>query len=449
VTLPATADVVVVGAGLAGLGAAIALAEAGLDVQVLEAQSRVGGRVLTIREPFANGLYAEAGGEFVDEGHEAVHQLLDRYGLALREIPPARRIFSLGGEIRRGESLEDLGSDAARDQERLDQESQKLGARIADPDQPWLSAGDLDSHSVGEWLDGLGLSPFTRAHQQIWRTVDYGVQPGHISLLQYARDERLWNQPAPGRPSGRLIGGMDLLPRAMANELDGRVYLSTPVTAVQQDGHELTLTSTHDGAPQQIVARFGVIAVPATALRRITLDLPLSDAQATAIDGLAYGRIVKVLIQVRRRVWEDVGLSGRTFTDGLVQATYETTAGQSGERAILTVYTADRTADKLAAMPEERRLLACLAELDRLYPGFSGAVEQTVTIPWNASSPAGGAYSHFRPGDVERFGPALAQPAGRVYLAGEHTDPWQATMNGALASGQRAAREILSAQTTS
>ena len=181
---------------------------------------------------------------------------------------------------------------------------------------------------------------------------------------------------------------MDLLPRAMANELDGRVYLSTPVTAVQQDGHELTLTSTHDGAPQQIVARFGVIAVPATALRRITLDLPLSDAQATAIDGLAYGRIVKVLIQVRRRVWEDVGLGGRTFTDGLVQATYETTAGQLGERAILTVYTADRTADKLAAMPEERRLLACLAELDRLYPGFSGAVEQAVTIPWNASSPA-------------------------------------------------------------
>jgi monoamine oxidase len=445
VPLPPTADVVVVGAGLAGLGAALTLAEAGLDVQVLEAQPRVGGRVLTIREPFPDGLYAEAGGEFVDEGHEAVHILLDRYGLALREIPPARRIFSLAGEIRRsgeGEAWNDLGPEFAADQARLDQESAKLGARIADPSQPWLSASDLDSQSMGGWLDGLGLSPFFRVHQQTWRSVDYGVRPEAISLLQYARDERLWNQPTPDRPSGRLVGGMDQLPTAMAAELGERVHLSTPVTALQQAGDRVTVTYQCDGAERQLAAPFAVVAVPATALRRIALDLPLGDDQTAAINRLAYGRIVKMLIQVRRRVWEDVGLGGRTFTDGLISATYETTAGQPGDRAVLTVYTADSTADALAAMPEERRLLACLAELDRLYPGFSAEVERAVTIPWDASSPAGGAYSHFRPGEVLRFGPVLAQPAGRVHFAGEHTDPWQATMNGALASGARAAREI-------
>src|SRR5205823_64987 len=193
------------------------------------------------------------------------------------------------------------------------------------------------------------------------------------------------------------------------------------------------------GIERQLSARWAVVAVPATALRRIALDLPLDEEQADAIKHLAYSRIVKVLIQVRRRVWEDVGLGGRTFTDGLVQATYETTAGQPGERAVLTIYIADRTADALAAMPEEGRLLACLAELEQLYPGFSTEVERAVTIPWDASSPAGGAYSHFRPGDVLRFGPVLARPAGRVHFAGEHTDPWQATMNGALASGFRAA----------
>jgi monoamine oxidase len=146
---------------------------------------------------------------------------------------------------------------------------------------------------------------------------------------------------------------------------------------------------------------------------------------------------------VRRRFWEDHGLSGRAFTDGLVQATYETTAGQPGERAVLTIYTADSTADTLAAMSDDDRLAACLRDLETLYPGCSNEVEQAVTVAWSVAEPRGGAYSHFRPGDVTRIGPWLAQPVGRLHLAGEHTDQWQATMNGALSSGLRAAREIL------
>jgi monoamine oxidase len=131
------------------------------------------------------------------------------------------------------------------------------------------------------------------------------------------------------------------------------------------------------------------------------------------------------------------------LTDGMLQATYETTAGQPGERAVLTVYTADQTADALAAMSDAERHATCLTELERLYPGCSADVEQLVTVAWSVAAPTGAAYSHFRPGDVTRFGPWLADPIGRLHLAGEHTDRWQATMNGALSSGLRAAREIL------
>jgi monoamine oxidase len=155
------------------------------------------------------------------------------------------------------------------------------------------------------------------------------------------------------------------------------------------------------------------------------------------------GHITKVLLQVRHRFWQEYGVNGRAFTDGLLQATYETTAGQPGRRAVLTVYTGDRTADRLAALPESDRRAALTAELEVLYPGCSSEIERVVTVAWDASSRPGGAYSHFRPGELTRFGPWLAQPFGRLHLAGEHTDPWQATMNGALASGQRAAHEIL------
>ena len=143
------------------------------------------------------------------------------------------------------------------------------------------------------------------------------------------------------------------------------------------------------------------------------------------------------MFQVRRRFWEDRGLSGRVLTDGMVQATYETTAGQPGERAVLTVYTADQTADAFAAMSDAERRTACLTELERLYPGCTAEVERMETFAWNVANPPGAAYSHFRPGDLTRFGPWLAEPIGRLHLAGEHTDQCQATMNGALSSSLR------------
>src|SRR4051812_39162218 len=135
--LPEDAAVVVVGAGLAGLAAAVTLARAGVDVRVLEAEPRVGGRVLTVRSPFADSLYAEAGGEFVDGGHQVLHDVLRAYQLEIRPIPAGERIFRFDGVILRGESLADLGAESARDEARLERAAARLGARIADPARPW------------------------------------------------------------------------------------------------------------------------------------------------------------------------------------------------------------------------------------------------------------------------------------------------------------------------
>jgi monoamine oxidase len=433
---------VVVGAGLAGLAAALTLVRAGLNVQVLEREARVGGRVLTLREPFADGLYADAGAEFVDGGHAVLHQFLLRYGLPVVPIPSGQRIFRFDGRVLRGEALSDLSPEAARDETLIEEETARLAARVQDPARPWESAPDLDGQSVGGWLDGLGLGRTARLYQQIWRSVDYGAVPEQLSLLQYGRDERLW-QRAPDLISGRVQGGMDRLPRAMAAELGDRVYLSAAVSAIHHDSDAVTVAYEQAGQRHVVRAPFAVIAIPPPAVRRLQIEPALPGSIGEAYSGMAMGRVTKILLQVRHRFWERYGLTGRAFTDGLVQATYETTAGQAGERAVLTVYTADRTADRLAAMSDDERLAVCRTELEMLYPGCSEEIERVVTVAWTADSLPGGAYSHFRPGDLTRFGPWLAGPVGRLHLAGEHTDQWQATMNGALASGQRAAREIL------
>jgi monoamine oxidase len=436
------ADVVIVGAGLAGLAAAVTLARAGVTVRVLEAELRVGGRVLTVRSPFDDGVYAEAGGEFVDGGHQVLHDHLHRYGLQIVPIPSGCRLFRFDGTIVRGESLADLGDEAARDDARIEREAGRLAARIGDPCRPWEQAPDLDSHSVGAWLDGLGIGRTARLFQQIWRTVDYGVAPERLSLLQYSRDERLWKV-APDLISGRVRGGMDQLPVAMAAEVGESVTLSAPVLRIAQDDTSVRVTYRQDGEVREVRAAFGILAVPPPDLHRIDLSLAWSAGGSAPVAGLSMGRVTKLLIQVRRRFWEDHGTSGRAFTDGTLMAMYETTAGQPVERAVLTVYTADTVADALTAMSDAERRAVCLTELERLYPGCSADIERVVAVAWDMTPPLSGAYSHFRPGDMVRFGPGLAEPIGRLHLAGEHTDQWQATMNGALASGLRAASEIL------
>ena len=97
----------------------------------------------------------------------------------------------------------------------------------------------------------------------------------------------------------------------------------------------------------------------------------------------------------------------------------------------------------LAPLAEAERQAAVLAELEQVFPGCRADFERGLSVVWSLDPASRGAYSHFHPGQLTRFGPLLAEPLGPFVLAGEHTDPWQATMNGALASGERAARQVL------
>ena len=443
VDVPATADVVVLGGGLAGLAAALTLDRAGVDVQLLEARERVGGRVLTLRAPFDDGLYAEAGGEFILAAHRVVRDFLSSYGLDLDPLTDGPRIFSIGGQIRRGRSLEELSDEVRQDAERLERATSDLARRVPDPGRAWDSPGadELDGRSLAAWLDERRLDPLARIERDVWTTVDYGVEAEQLSLLQYARDERLLLEESDA--ADRAGGGMDRLPAAMAADLGARVQLGTAATGLSRDEGSVTVRYRRDGRDGAIGAGYAVVALPCTVLRSLDVQPPFDAARRRAVDGLGYGSVVKVLLQFRRRFWRDAGLSGRTLVDAPTYTTYDATEGQPGQRGILAFYTAGRLATELARLSEEERLTRCLGLLELVYPGCGADLERGVSTAWDADLTTLGAYSHVRSGDLTRFGPVLAAPEGRVHFAGEHTDRWQATMNGALASGVRAAEEIL------
>ena len=263
--------------------------------------------------------YAEAGGEFVDGGHQVLHDFLQAYDLAMVPIPSGQRLFRFDGTVLRGESLSDLGAEAARDEARIERETARLAARIAETARPWESAADLDRHSVGAWLDELRLGRIARTFQQIWRTVDYGAAPERLSLLAVCARRAPLAACAgpdlgagPGRHGSAADGDGGRAGRAGDAWAPGRRRSGRTRTASRSP-------TSSDGATCSLRARYGVLAIPPPALRRVELDPPFERFRQDTVAGLEMGRITKILVQARRRFWEDHGVSGRAFTDGMLR----------------------------------------------------------------------------------------------------------------------------------
>jgi monoamine oxidase len=413
-------------------------------VQLLEANERVGGRVLTLREPFADGLFAESGAEFISPGHQVTRQFLQAYGVVARARPAGPRLLHFGGQSQVGWSVADYGSGAKRQLELVERESRALGKLVSDAREPWAcqSASELDGSSLAAWLDELQLDPPASTYESLWTTLDYGVEAETVSLLMYARDERLIAQ-SPGGETECALHGLDWLPRAMAAELGASVHLQTSATTLEQNSRSAAVHYQRNGAAGLIQAQYIVLAIPFSALRTLEVSPPLGPAHRTAVGGLRYNHVVKTHLQFRRRFWHDRGCTIGVLTDLPLQSAWDSTHAQAGQRGILTIYTAGQAAVALAALSHQQRVSNGLEQLEQIYPGCSKELELGVSVVWDHDPRIQGAYSYFGPGEMTRYAPWLARPAGRIHFAGEHTDPWQSTVNGALASGLRAADEVL------
>jgi monoamine oxidase len=187
-----------------------------------------------------------------------------------------------------------------------------------------------------------------------------------------------------------------------------------------------------------------VLAIPLTTARLIDFNSSLPAAHQRMIHEVSYGAVTKVLIEYRRRFWNERNWNGRLTTDAPIVITWHATSHFDHERGIITAYTGGGSGVALSALSDEERIDVAVSEIERLFPGSSDLIENVYTLAWLNEPFTRASYMALAPGEVMQHWQTLFQPAGRLFFAGEHATPIQGFMEGAVESGQRAAGTILS-----
>jgi len=418
----------------------------------MDALDRPGGRVHTLRGEFADGLYAEAGAVYVPDTHYHTVDLARELGVELVPAPRGRGAAGARYFVR-GRSVSVQPGRAARWPVELSPSEAGMApaallARyagpvldaIGDPQHPsWPSeaALRLDGVSFAEMLRGRGASAGAVSLIRLGYLDEWGDGVDSVSALSLLRDLAL--QRGVGGMS-RVAGGTDRLPRALAGRLGARVRYGAAVTAIEQDRDGVRVEIAEREGRRVVAADRVVCAIPFPVLRTVRVSPALSPGKRRAVDGLRTTSITRVYLQVRERCWarDDIAVP----TDLPIMHAVDATAGQAGRRAVLEAFISGPSARLAAAMRPEARVAFAREHGDRVHPGLSRHVEHGTAVAWDADPWALGDYAWFAPGEMRAFLPHLARAEGRIHFAGDHTSPWPGWMQGALASGIRAAEEV-------
>lgn len=444
-----TRDVIVIGAGFAGLAAARTLVdERSSDVLVLEARDRVGGRVFTDTLP--DGTWVDLGGQWLGVEQHRLSFWLERCKI------PTYKSYTTGenlllwkgartryrGTIPKLPLMALVGVGWA--QLRLDRMAKKVPL-----DAPWTAKGaaEWDRTSFGQWMrDNVGNDTARRLLELGMDTV-FAENADRYSLL-YAlfyihsgRGTDILLGSDGGAQDTRVDGGMQRLANVMAEGLDVRV--SHPVSRVVWTKDSATVECEIQGKTQRFSARRVIVTTPPPLTHKITFEPALPEGRAALNRRMPMGAAGKCIAVYDTPFWREEGLSGQCVSDeGPCHVTFDS-SGPSGKPGVLMGFLEGdeaRAMAKLSASERRERVIECFV---RYFGDKARAPKQYVDKLWEEDPWAMGCYgAFFPPGLLTEHGAALRTPVGPIHWAGTETATvWSGYIDGALSSGERAARE--------
>ncbi len=454
--------ILVLGAGLSGLSAAFELAQRGFSVTVLEGRDRFGGRIKTLREPFADRQFVELGGELIGDGYKRMRGYIESLEVPFEELPERFETSGAVSTLQWGTGttaimkgkLYPVGTVMKPHPYGLVEDEAKglppvlfamhLRALAQEVGRDPQKMSEFDRMSLADALRKRGAS------NEAIRLMNISLNYNSIETVSAAGVlfDSQRRRTAGTRPL-RIIGGNDRMVKALhENGVSSGVnyVLNARVKQIGQtdDGVSVSFTD-KSGKLQSMTAEKVVCTIPFSVLKDVIFSPDLPAAKAMAIRDLPYTQITKVFFQAKRFEWDRRSIGTSVWTDTPIERIFEMAGARGDNRGIFTAWMDGEGAYKAQRLGDAARIAWARANFEKALPFMKGKFERSATKSWTNDEFVRGAYSHFTVGQFTGIKPDIKTAVGNIHFAGEHTAEVSPGMEGALESSERVVKEIVGA----
>ncbi|XP_023238270.1 amine oxidase [flavin-containing] B-like [Centruroides sculpturatus] len=449
-------QVIIIGAGISGLSAAKWLRESNIDIIVLEARNRVGGRTLTKKD--ASVGYVDLGGSYIGPSQNHLFRLTRELGINNYKLDETEHVvYYTKGKLYRyfadSPSIPFWNPIVKLDMLNFARTLDKMGEEIP-ADAPWKAprAEEWDTMTYHEFVDKICYTKQVRAIAKVFLELALTSSQYEASLLWALWYIKLCNgivkmiSSTNGGQERKFIGGSQQISERIAARLGDSVRLNSPVATIHQlaDG---VMVKTLNGDIYR--ANYIIMAIPPMLQMKIHYDPPLPPIRNQMIQRCPMGSVMKAILYYRTPFWRAKGFCGTALIDTdeehPIAGTFDDTKPDGSYPAIVGFVPTDCVRNLATRTKEERKQIfaKCYADVFGLKEFLEPIHYEEYN--WMAEQYSGGCYTAmFPPGFLTRYGKVIREPVGRMYFAGTETAvSWSGYMEGAIQAGERAAREVL------